>query len=101
MIEASLSRRYFDNENLDERERQRFDQRFTRALNVQYAPNRVVGFIKNDWSMHEVDLSEFPQNELRRAVLINVRIPPSRVGKFIAKFEILGSRLKGLFLRKA
>jgi hypothetical protein len=100
VIEASLSRRYFDNENLDEVQRQQFDERFAAALNLKYVPNRISGFIKNDWSMHEVDLSDFPPNELRRAVLINLRILPSRFGNVIARLDVLGSRLKGFVLRR-
>lgn len=99
LTEASLKRRYLESETINLDERLRFDDLFERALDIQYRKNRISGFIKNDWSMHEVDLADFPVDEIRRAVLINVRIRPTSWTKVIKRIEAYAVRLKRLTRR--
>ena len=93
-IEASLTRRYFQSDELNSEERVQFSKFFDTGLQIGYRRNQISGFIKNDWSMHEVDLCEFPEDALRRAVLINVRLRPSTVSRIIPKIEGLLMKLK-------
>jgi hypothetical protein len=88
-IEASLARRYSETDTLDATERTNFERYFIRFKHIDYKTNRITGFVKNDWSMHEVDLTDFPENQLRRAVLINVRLKPTRLSRLIPRLEKL------------
>lgn len=87
VIEASLSRRHTEAEAVDESEFANFDSYFQQSFHHYYKKNRICGFVKNDWSMHEVDLSEYPVGEIRRAVLINIRVEKLAVAKLIPKIE--------------
>jgi len=86
-IEASLARTHSDSETLDATERANFDRCFTKFEHIAYTTNRITGFVKNDWSMHEVDLTDFPNNRLRRAVLINIRLKPTWLSQLIPALE--------------
>lgn len=99
LVEASLKRRYLATDPIDAAEKATFDERFEQALDVEYRKNRICGFIKNDWSMHAVDLTEFPTDEIRRAVLINVRMRPSRMTKAVDRIEAVAAQLKRMTLR--
>ena len=93
-IEMSLVRRYEDGEAPDERQRRDFDKSFMQGNYVEYRSNRMSGFVKNDWTLHEVDLSDFPTGQFRRAALVNVRLRPTRWSRVIPKLESQLSRLK-------
>lgn len=66
-----------DESNPDQRPE--FLELFHEVENFSYLPNRMIGFVKNSWSFHEVDLKEFPVGEDRRALLINIRMKPARI----------------------
>lgn len=87
VIEASLSRRYTEAETVNRSEFENFGRYFEQCFHHDYKKNRICGFVKNDWSMHEVDLSEYPVGEVRRSVLINVRVKEPAVAKIILKIE--------------
>jgi len=101
ILEAGLTRRYFESEQIDSQERNTFDKYFSKACDVGYARNRISGFVKNDWSFHEVNLTNFPLSEIRRAVLINVRVHPSRIVERISQFESRIVRMKKALTRGA
>jgi hypothetical protein len=54
----------------------------------------LTGFIKNAWSVHEVDLTDFPSDELRRAIIINVRLVPSYSVELLDQIDKILSRAK-------
>ena len=87
VIESKLSRRYTEAEAINELEFVNFGSYFEQCFHHDYKKNRICGFVKNDWSMHEVDLSEYPVGEVRRSVLINVRLKEVEVSKLILKIE--------------
>lgn len=93
-IEAGLARRYFETDVLSEEQLERFFKFFSLEEHVDYKRNRISGFVKNDWSMHEVDLRGFPTDQLRRAVLINVRLKPTPMSRFIPGLEKICVRLR-------
>lgn len=95
-VEASLSRRYFISDEVNLDERSRFSEYFEVIRHVGYRTNRISGFLKNDWSMHEVNLREFPDNALRRAVLINVRLRPKMASHVIPKIESFAMKIKAV-----
>ena len=87
VIEASLPRRYTEAEAVNESEFANFGNYFEPSFHHDYKKNRICGFVKNDWSMHEVDLSEYPVGEVRRSVLINIRVKKLAVAELIPKIE--------------
>ena len=87
VIEASLSRRYTEAETVNESEFANFGNYFEQSFHHDYKRNRICGFVKNDWSMHEVDLSEYPVGEVRRSVLINIRVKKLATAKLIPKID--------------
>ena len=87
VIEASLSRRYTEAEAVIEAEFANFGSYFEQCFHHDYKKNRICGFVKNDWSMHEVDLSEYPVGEVRRSVLINIRMKERAVAKIVLRIE--------------
>ncbi len=87
VIEASLSRRYTEAEAVNESEMANFSNHFEQCFHHDYKKNRICGFVKNDWSMHEVDLSEYPVGEVRRSVLINIRVKEQAVAKIVPRIE--------------
>ena len=87
VIEASLSRRYTEAEAVNESEFANFGSYFEQCFHHDYKKNRICGFVKNDWSMHEVDLSEYPVGEVRRSVLINIRVKEQAVAKIVPRIE--------------
>ena len=87
VIEASLPRRYTEAEAVNESEFANFGNYFEPSFHHDYKKNRICGFVKNDWSMHEVDLSEYPVGEVRRSVLINIRVKKLAVAKLIPKID--------------
>ena len=93
-IEAGLARRYFETDVLSEEQLERFFKFFSLEEHVDYKRNRISGFVKNDWSMHEVDLRGFPTDQLRRAVLINIRLKPTPMSRFIPGLEKIYVRFR-------
>lgn len=87
VIEASLPRRYTEAEAVNESELTNFGNYFEQSFHHDYKKNRICGFVKNDWSMHEVDLREYPVGEVRRSVLINIRVKKLVVAELIPKIE--------------
>ena len=67
---------------------------FQQSFHHSYRKNRICGFVKNDWSMHEVNLRGYPTGEVRRSVLINVWVKKHAIVKVIAKIENWLSTLK-------
>lgn len=98
-LEASLDRRYFDSDQLSATQEREFANLFMESKYIGYKDNRISGFVKNDWSMHEVNLEEFPEGELRRAVLINIRLQPTRLYQLIQPFEQFLVKVKKSLLR--
>lgn len=95
-LEASLDRRYFDSDELNAVQQKEFANLFVESRYIGYKDNRISGFVKNDWSMHEVNLEEFPEGELRRAVLINIRLRPTRLYRVIRPVEHFLVKVKRL-----
>jgi len=60
---------------------------FQQSFHSEYRRNRICGFVKNDWSMHQVDLRDYPTGEVRRSVLINVWVKKPAIVNFITKIE--------------
>jgi len=100
VIEASLPRRYTELDVVDESVFSNFDRYFQQSFHHDYKRNRMCGFVKNDWSMHEVDLSDYPVGEVRRSVLINIRVKKSATAKLIPKIEKWLSTCKQALKRK-
>lgn len=93
-FEYSLSRKRTANESVDRAELEQFSSTFGESENLEYSPNRLTGFIKNAWSVHEVDLTDFPSDELRRAIIINVRLLPSYSVELLDQIDKILSRAK-------
>lgn len=87
VIEASLPRRYTESEAVTELVLSNFGRYFQQSFHHDYKNNRICGFVKNDWSMHEVDLSDYPVGEVRRSVLINIRVKKLALAKLLPKIE--------------
>jgi len=100
VIEASLPRRYTEAEAVNESEFANFGNYFEQSFHHDYKKNRICGFVKNDWSMHEVDLREYPVGEVRRSVLINIRVKKLEVAELIPKIEKWLSTCKQALKRK-
>jgi hypothetical protein len=100
VTEASLPRRYTEAEAVNESEFANFGDYFEQSFHHDYKKNRICGFVKNDWSMHEVDLSEYPVGEVRRSVLINIRVKKLAVAKLIPKIDKWLSACKQTLRRK-
>ena len=100
VTEASLPRRYTEAEAVNESEFANFGDYFEQSFHHDYKKNRICGFVKNDWSMHEVDLSEYPVGEVRRSVLINIRVKKLAVAKLIPKIDKWLSACKQALRRK-
>jgi len=98
--EASLSRRYEEGVIPNESERVRFESAFALSDYVDYRVNRICGFVKNNWTLHEVNLEEFPADQFRRAALINVRLRPTVWSRLIPKTERLLSQCKQGILQR-
>ncbi|NDD18060.1 MAG: hypothetical protein EB104_04075 [Acidimicrobiia bacterium] len=96
-LESSLDRKYTISDQLNPKQEKKFDSLFMKSQYVSYQDNRLSGFVKNDWSMHEVNLEDFPEGELRRAVLINVRLQPTPLYGVIQPLEQFLARAKKLF----
>ena len=73
-FEYSLARKRTSDEHVDLVQLSKFREIFDESEVLEYSANRMTGFIKNAWSIHEVDLSDFPDDELRRAIIVNVRL---------------------------
>jgi len=97
--EASLVRRYEEGEAPDRKQRAEFDESFVQGDYVEYRTNRMSGFVKNDWTLHEVDLSDFPPDQFRRAALVNVRLRPTRWSRLIPAIERGLSQIKRRLIR--
>lgn len=93
-FELSLSRRLRADQMVDASEFAQFGRHFTETVSPSYSPNRLAGFIKNAWSVHEVDLTDFPANELRRAIIINVRLKPTQLTGFLDNLDVRLSEIK-------
>jgi hypothetical protein len=87
VIEASLPRRYTESEAVNQSVLSNFDRYFEQSIHHEYKSNRICGFVKNDWSMHEVDLSDYRVDEVRRSVLINIRVKKLVIAKLIPVIE--------------
>lgn len=98
--EIGLQRRYEAQEVPDASERARFDEVFSAGDYVEYRVNRISGFVKNNWTLHEVDLRDFPADQFRRAALINVRLRPGRWSVVIPRADRILVRLKRAFKRR-
>jgi hypothetical protein len=98
-IDSSLTRRYEEGEAPNPAERARFEALFERGDYVEYRTNRISGFVKNNWTFHEVDLSDFPEGEFRRAALVNIRLRPTRWADLIPTLERVLTRVKQSFRR--
>ena len=71
-----------------------FRSYFQQSFHYGYVKNRICGFVKNDWSMHEVDLRDYPEGEVRRSILINIWVKQHAIVKFTTKIEKWFSILK-------
>lgn len=75
VLSLALKRKFDSSDSLSEQfsEFQRdFEQfRVSKARN-----NHLAGFVKSNNSWHSVDLTEYPDNLLRGAILINLNLPP-------------------------
>lgn len=75
VLSLTLERKFDSSDSLSDQfsEFQRdFEQfRFSKARN-----NHLAGFVKSNISWHSVDLTEYPDNMLRGAILINLNLPP-------------------------
>jgi hypothetical protein len=100
VTDASLPRRYTEAEAVNESEFANFGDYFEQSFHHDYKKNRICGFVKNDWSMHEVDLSEYPVGEVRRSVLINIRVKKLAAAKLIPKIDKWLSACKQALRRK-
>lgn len=87
VVEASLGNLLAQPESTKKAVLSDFNRCFQQSFRHDYRKNRICGFVKNDWSMHEVDLTNFSADQLRRAVLINVRLKPSPVSFLIPRIE--------------
>ena len=96
-FEFSLARRLRVDQAVNFQETISFDSNFELSESLEYAPNRLAGFIKNSWSIHEVDLTEFPSNAIRQAIIINVRLKPTKFGTSLDELDIKLSRIKSRF----
>lgn len=94
-FEYSLSRRRTESESVDSTQLAEFLETFKSSEILEYSPNRLTGFIKNAWSVHEVDLSDFPADELRRAIIVNVRLVPPYSVEFLDQVDKILSSTKG------
>ena len=56
-----------------------FNELFVESNYFTYESNKLIGFVKDSFSFHEVDLLDFPESELRCAVLVNLRLKPSKL----------------------
>lgn len=93
-FEFSLARRLTENQAVNFKETISFNSNFELSDSLEYAPNRLAGFIKNSWSIHEVNLTEFPSDAIRQAIIINVRLKPTKFGSFLDEIDIKLSRIK-------
>ena len=95
-FEYSLSRRRTESESVDSTQLAEFSSIFESSEVLEYLPNRLTGFIKNAWSVHEVDLSDFPADELRRAIIVNVRLVQPYSVEFLDQVDKILSSVKGV-----
>lgn len=92
--EVSLTRRYENDDYLNATERDRFNELFRVGDYVEYRFNRISGFVKNNWTLHEVDLCDFPPDQFRRAALINIRLRQRWWSRVVPTIERRLSQIK-------
>jgi len=77
-FEGTVSRHKYGGE-INRIEEEKFNKYFVKGEYFTYESNKMIGFVKNAWSFHDVDLTTFPEDENRRALLVNLRLRPTRV----------------------
>lgn len=80
-FEGSVSRNKYGG-TINKTEISAFNELFVESNYFTYESNKLIGFVKDSFSFHEVDLLDFPENELRRAILVNLRLKPSKISVF-------------------
>jgi len=78
VTESSLSHAHEDSDHRDEVERLNCDNCFMRSTRIEYQRDRLCDLTIDDLTMREFDLCEYPSGHLRRAVLTNIRLRPTR-----------------------
>jgi len=56
-----------------------FDREYDRALDAPFRLGAAGGFIKNQFSWHDLRLHTFPPGQVRRSLLVNVFLRPSKL----------------------
>jgi hypothetical protein len=80
LVSVGLPRVYSQEDSRDQSARallDEFHQLHDRFFVSEFQPNSGALFFKDQLTWHEVDLSKFPPNELRRSVLINLYCVPA------------------------
>lgn len=77
-FEGSVSRNKYGGA-INKTEISAFNELFVESNYFTYESNKMIGFVKDSFSFHEVDLLAFPENEFRCAVLVNLRLRPSKI----------------------
>jgi hypothetical protein len=80
LVSVGLPRVYSEEDSRDQSARAllgEFHQAHKRFFVSEFQPNSGALFFKDQLTWHEVDLSKFPANELRRSVLINLYCVPA------------------------
>ena len=77
-FEGSVSRNKYGG-TINKTEISAFNELFVESNYFTYESNKLIGFVKDSFSFHEVDLLDFPESELRCAVLVNLRLNPSKL----------------------
>jgi len=64
-----------------------FDTHYQRVLDAPYVLGGAGGFIKNQFSWHDLRLHDFPPGGVRRSLLVNVFLRPSKARSLINRLS--------------
>ena len=59
-----------------------FDHHYKLASDAPFRLGAAGGFIKNQYSWHDLRLHEFPAGQVRRSLLVNIFLKPSKLRAF-------------------
>ena len=84
-LSLALSRKFDRTDEMSE-EFADFQKDFEVFFISEARDNHLAGFVKSSHSWHSVNLSDYPENVLRGAILINMNLPPTSFRRCVRNF---------------
>ena len=84
-LSLALSRKFDRTDEMSE-EFADFQKDFEVFFISEARDNHLAGFVKSSNSWHSVNLSDYPENVLRGAILINLNLPPTSFRRCVRNF---------------